>query len=498
MAILGAYIVPHPPLIIPEVGRGNEKAIQNTIDSYNDVAREIASLKPDTIVVISPHTTIYADYFHISPGIKASGDMAQFSAPEVNMEVKYDDRLAMTISGESTAEGIFAGTQGQQDKKLDHATFIPLYFVNKYYTDYEVVRCGFSGMGPLEHLKFGRAIRYAAEDLGRNIVIIASGDLSHKLKEDGPYGFAAEGPVFDEYIVKAIRQADLLAFLTAPQDICSGAAECGLNSFRIMAGALDGYNIESKFYSYEGPFGVGYAVGSFKPHPAGADNASGSYGSADTNQADNNIGFRAAEDLETAYKEQFKYEMSRARSGESPIVSFARNYLEKYITTGIKEDVSSFTDELSKSSSEDAALELEEFAGKKAGAFVSIKKHGQLRGCIGTTEAVRSDLLHEVAENAISAGVHDPRFMPIKEEELQELTYSVDVLGAAEPIEDMSYLDPSEYGVIVTSGSKRGLLLPDLEGVDTAMQQVEIACSKAGITEDEEISLERFKVTRYK
>ena len=66
MAILGAYIVPHPPLIIPEVGRGNEKAIQSTIDSYNEVAREIASLKPDTIVVISPHTTIYADYFHIS------------------------------------------------------------------------------------------------------------------------------------------------------------------------------------------------------------------------------------------------------------------------------------------------------------------------------------------------------------------------------------------------------------------------------------------------
>ena len=497
MAILGAYIVPHPPLIIPEVGRGNEKAIQSTIDSYNEVARKIASLKPDTIVVISPHTTIYADYFHISPGIRASGDMAQFSAPEVNMEVRYDDRLAMTISGESTAEGIFAGTQGEQDKKLDHATFIPLYFVNKYYTDYKVVRCGFSGMGPLEHLKFGRAIRYAADDLGRNIVIIASGDLSHKLKEDGPYGFAAEGPVFDEYIVKAIKQADLLAFLTAPQDICSGAAECGLNSFRIMAGALEGYDIESEFYSYEGPFGVGYAVGSFKPHPAGKDDRSVTCEVAGTAQTTGNNGYSAAKDLETAYTEQFKYQMDLARKGESPIVSFARNYLEKYIKTGIKSDVSDFAEELVQGT-EPAKSELASFAKTKAGAFVSIKKHGQLRGCIGTTEAIRSDLLHEVAENAISAGIHDPRFMPIKEDELPELTYSVDVLGAAEPIDDMSYLDPSEYGVIVTSGSKRGLLLPDLEGVDTAMQQVEIACSKAGITEDEEISLERFKVTRYK
>ena len=90
MAILGAYIVPHPPLIIPEVGRGNEKAIQSTIDSYNEVARKIASLKPDTIVVISPHTTIYADYFHISPGEGAVGSFARFGAPQVSFDEKYD------------------------------------------------------------------------------------------------------------------------------------------------------------------------------------------------------------------------------------------------------------------------------------------------------------------------------------------------------------------------------------------------------------------------
>lgn len=472
MSILAAYIVPHPPLIIPEVGGGQEKTIQDTIDSYEAVAREIAELKPETIVVISPHTTLYADYFHISPGIKAQGDMAQFAAPQVSMEVRYDDRLATTISGESTAEGIYAGTQGEQNKKLDHATFIPLYFVNKYYKDYKVVRCGFSGMGPIEHLKFGRAIRYAAEDLDRDIVVIASGDLSHKLTKDGPYGFAEEGPVFDEYIVKAIKEADLLAFLTAPSDMCSGAAECGLNSFRIMAGVLEGYDIESKLYSYEGPFGVGYAVGSFKP----VLSCSGSDGPQ-------------VPSLEKQYKEQFELQMSEARKGESPIVAFARNYLEQYVRTGIKEDVDKLASKLETAS---------DFSTRRAGAFVSIKKHGQLRGCIGTTEAIRKDLLHEVAENAISAGIHDPRFAPVREDELPELTYSVDVLGEAEPVEDTSYLDPSVYGVIVTSGSKRGLLLPDLEGVDTAMQQVEIACRKAGIEDDEEITLERFRVTRYK
>lgn len=486
MSILAAYIVPHPPLIIPEVGGGREKMIQSTIDSYEAVAREISKLKPETIVVISPHTTLYADYFHISPGIKAQGDMAQFAAPNVSMEVRYDDRLATTISGESTAEGIYAGTQGEQEKKLDHATFIPLYFVNKYYTDYKVVRCGYSGMGPIEHLKFGRAIRYAAEDLERDIVVIASGDLSHKLTKDGPYGFAKEGPVFDEYIVKAIKSADLLAFLTAPSDMCSGAAECGLNSFRIMAGVLEECDVESKLYSYEGPFGVGYAVGSFKPSRAAIVPDSGTQTRA------------RRPSLEEQYKEQFRLQMSKARKGESPIVSFARNYLEHYVRTGSRADVEEMASKLYKDPCEASAETLNDFSNHRAGAFVSIKKHGQLRGCIGTTEAIRKNLLFEVAENAVSAGIHDPRFMPVKEDELSELTYSVDVLGDAEPIDDMSFLDPAVYGVIVTSGSKRGLLLPDLEGVDTAIQQVEIACSKAGIEEDEEISLERFKVTRYK
>ena len=466
MAVLGTYIVPHPPLIIPEVGSGREKEIQNTIDSYDAVAREIASLKPETIVVISPHTALYADYFHISPGPAAHGDMMQFGAPHVSMDVEYDNELIMTISGESMAQGIPAGTQGQQDPALDHATFIPLYFVNKYYTDYKVVRSGFSGMGPAEHLKFGRAIRYAAEDLNRKIVLIASGDLSHKLKEEGPYGFASEGPVFDDYIVKAIKDNDLLKFLTAPSDICSGAAECGLHSFQVMCGVLDGYETRSKFYSYEGPFGVGYGVGSFIPL-----------------KADKSV------DLETAFNNAFSDQMDQTRKTESPIVSFARKFLEEYIRSGKRLNI----DQLA----EDCSVP-DDFSSQAAGAFVSIKKHGQLRGCIGTTSAVQKNIIGEVAANAISAGMRDPRFLPVAEEELFDLTYSVDILGEAEPISSLEELDPALYGVIVTSGSKRGLLLPDLEGIDDPEEQVSIACQKAGIGPDEDFEMERFKVERFR
>jgi len=131
------------------------------------------------------------------------------------------------------------------------------------------------------------------------------------------------------------------------------------------------------------------------------------------------------------------------------------------------------------------------------GAFICIKKHGQLRGCIGTIGATQSNLAAEVIQNAISAAVSDPRFEPVQEDELEHLTYTVDVLSAAEPVGSLSELDPKVYGVIVESGPKRGLLLPDLDGIDTIEDQVGIAMRKAGIRDGELISLYRFQVTRH-
>ncbi|MCF8009162.1 MAG: AmmeMemoRadiSam system protein A [Halanaerobiales bacterium] len=134
---------------------------------------------------------------------------------------------------------------------------------------------------------------------------------------------------------------------------------------------------------------------------------------------------------------------------------------------------------------------------KKAGVFVSIKKNNQLRGCIGTIEPKAKDIGHEIVENAISASTKDPRFNSIKEDELDDLNLSVDVLGPKEKVEDISKLNPKKYGVIVKRGFKVGLLLPNLEGIDTVDQQLDIALRKAGIYPDEEYEIMRFKVERY-
>ena len=134
---------------------------------------------------------------------------------------------------------------------------------------------------------------------------------------------------------------------------------------------------------------------------------------------------------------------------------------------------------------------------ERAGVFVSIKKFGELRGCIGTFEPTKANVAEEIISNAISSATRDPRFPPVNAAELPHLSYSVDILTKPEPVEDQSQLDPKRYGAIVESGGRRGLLLPDLEGVNTVEEQIDICCRKAGISPQEPIKLYRFRVRRY-
>ena len=139
----------------------------------------------------------------------------------------------------------------------------------------------------------------------------------------------------------------------------------------------------------------------------------------------------------------------------------------------------------------------DDMISRAAGTFVSIHKMGQLRGCIGTIAATQDNIAEEIIQNAISASTRDPRFDPITADELKFLDISVDVLGKTEDIDSMSELDVKRYGVIVSHGIKRGLLLPNLDGVDNVEQQVEIARQKGGIREDEPYTLQRFEVVRH-
>ncbi len=168
-----------------------------------------------------------------------------------------------------------------------------------------------------------------------------------------------------------------------------------------------------------------------------------------------------------------------------PYVQLAANTINFYIRSG----------KIYRPSDEELT---EEMRSSRAGAFVSIHKNGELRGCIGTIGATKINLAEEIIANAISASVHDPRFSPVRPDELDKLQISVDVLGEAEAIESAKQLDVKRYGVIVEKGYRRGLLLPDLEGVDTVDYQIYIAKRKAGITDQEKgVRMYRFEVIRH-
>ncbi|HEX3000349.1 MAG TPA: AmmeMemoRadiSam system protein A [Armatimonadota bacterium] len=460
MPVLGAFIVPHPPIILPEIGRGEEKKIQKTIDSYREVARRVKNLKPETIVLTSPHSVMYADYIHISPGEKATGDMRQLRAPQVTVTAFYDTAFVREISQLSEAAGIAAGTLGERNPTLDHGTMLPLLFINEQFTDYKLVRTGLSGLTPADHYRFGMCIAEAANKTGKRVVIVASGDLSHKTRADGPYGYAEEGVQFDREITAAMASGDFLKFLAFSPEFAEKAAECGLRSCIIMAGAFDGIDVDAELLSYEGTFGVGYGIASFLPK-----------------------GLNPERHLLETYFRQEKDRLQKIKETEDEYVRLARNSVEHFITTGRRLP-------LPDGLPDDMFL-------TKAGVFVSLKKFGNLRGCIGTISPVTGSVAEEILRNAVSSCSEDPRFDKVRPDELSDLIYSVDVLSPPEPITSETALDVRRYGVIVSAGHKRGLLLPNLEGVDTIEQQVSITRQKAGIRPGEKVSLERFEVVRH-
>lgn len=460
MSVLAGFMVPHPPMIIPEIGRGSEAQIEETIRAYEKVAEEIAVLKPETIIITSPHSVMYTDYFHISPGRRARGSFAGFRAGQVKFEELYDEELVDQICLLATESHFPAGTLGERDARLDHGTMVPLWFIRRKYDGFKIVRTGLSGLPLTDHYAFGMMLREAAGALGRRVVMVASGDLSHKLQSYGPYGYAPEGPEYDSRIMDVCGRAAFGELLSFDETFCEKAAECGHRSFVILAGALDGRAVKANVLSHQDVTGVGYGICTFYPD---------------------------GEDPERHFLEKhlkrLEADVSAKTEKADPYVKLARRSLETYIREGktmaVPEDLP------------------EEMLRTRAGAFVSIHKHGKLRGCIGTIGPTAKNVAQEIIRNAVSASTRDPRFDPVTEDELRWLEINVDVLGKPERIDSADDLDVKRYGVIVSCGSRRGLLLPDLEGVDTPEQQISIAMQKGGIGKNDAYTLERFEVVRH-
>ena len=408
---------------------------------------------------------MFSDAIAISNEEKIKGNLIKFRDFETNIELEIDkefnDELLNLCKSENiSATGIDSNLlrRFNKDYELDHGTMVPMYFINKYYTDYKLVHITYSILNDIELYKFGMAIQKTAKNLNKNTVIIASGDLSHRLTEDGPYEYSPQGAKFDKELIENLENGNVVNIFNMDKCMIEEAGECGLRSLYILLGAMEGNSIQGELLSYEGPFGVGYGVMKFKQESENISNL---------------------DKLLKIKEESFNKKIYNS----NPYVKLAReslNYYFKYKRLMI--------------ASNDLPREMLE---ERHGVFVSLKKFGQLRGCIGTIFPTTDCVANEIIRNAIQAAIADPRFLEVTEDELVDIDISVDVL--TNPIKAIKEeLNPKIYGVIVSKGQNRGLLLPDLEGVDTVEEQLNIACQKGGIDPNSDYSIEKFEVIRYK
>lgn len=464
--IIGRYILPHPPVLIPEIGKEQAKTAHQTAAAFQTVAEEIAEKKPDTIIITSPHAQFFRDYFFISDQPRISGDMSQFGKKNILLGFDNHVKLAQNIAENAAAKGIPAGSMEHKallrqnmDYDLDHGIIVPMYFICRQYHDFRLVPIALSGRSNTDHYRLGMAIAEAVQNNDCRAVLIASGDLSHKQKEDGPYGFTAEGPHFDEIIENLLVQGDAPGILNIDNYLAEKAAQCGLYSFDILLGTLEGNAFTTEVLSHEAPFGVGYMAA--KIHQG-----------------------ETAPSALKQYNEICNAALSRLVEGKERFPQrLARQALRYYLETGQEMEPPQDTPQT--------------WLNRRGGVFVCFKNRSDLRGCIGTLGATHPTLAEEIINNAISAGTKDPRFPKIHRGELKELSVTVDILGPLENIDSEKDLDPHRYGVVVSAGSKRGVLLPNLEDINTVEMQIRVAKHKAGIHRFRPVTLQRFEVTRY-
>ena len=446
-----AGFFPHPPIMLPEIGGPELSKMTATVEAVEAASALIVSQKPETLVILSPHNYVFPDGAAIIAAPRLYGNLAAFGYPELAMDVRTDMDLAEEIVNKASQQtDIYRLDAAWSDRfghplSVDQGTFVPLYYLRK---------AGFTGpiviMAPRfddydSMTRLGDIVIKAAKTLGRRNAVIASGDLSHRLLQGSPNGYTPNGAVFDKLVMEALLKQNLSGLTDLSRSFIDEIATCGLPSVYCLFGALRHFRPVMPVYAYEAPFGVGYGVALYLPEGQ-----------------EDQVVKRAPSDI-------------RVRLARESITY----YLQHHALMAVPKD-------------------LPEELQDQAGTFVSLHKGSRLRGCIGTFLPIHLNTASEIIHNAVSAATRDPRFSPVSLEELADIDISVDVLGKPEAVTSASELNPKKYGVIVMSHARTGLLLPDLEGVDTVEQQISIAKEKAGIPPQIQPDLYRFTVDRYK
>ena len=496
-SLVFAGIAPHPPIMVPEVGGEAIVEVNDSIAAMAELTERVVKSGAETVVMISPHAPLEAAAFVAYDGPKLYGDFSMFRAPTATVHAQLDDELLTEIRLAAEQHDLI--TLRIRNSDLDHGTAVPLYFLQRNGWHGKVVALGYSFLSNEDHLRFGKCIKQAIEKLQRPVAFIASGDLSHRLRLDAPAGYNPDAHLFDEAVVDAIRGNSTSRIVSIDQQLRRLAGECGYRSMLVAIGVAEDSDANCEVISYEAPFGVGYLVAQLVRcagvPPATSEPPAVTSGPVSEPGADRGPREGSPRGMVVATASSDTSASSVQSTDFSRVLPvLARRTIETFITSGEVIDPPSPPAIPTGRDSETAEL-----LSARAACFVSIKTlEGDLRGCIGTIEPEKQTLAEEIIWNAISAATRDPRFPAVTKDELPQLKYSVDVLSAPEPTK-MTDLDPAIYGVLVEDEHSlhRGLLLPNLEGIETAGRQVEIASRKAGIKPGTPVKLFRFRADRY-
>jgi len=428
MSSVFGIIAPHPPIMVHAVGGSRAETTRASLDALASAARTLATFDPDTIVVMSPHAPALSDAFAVDDSPGYSGSLAQFGDP-APYEWVGDPVLAHALIAELEARSLPAVARSSDARLragwLDHATIVPLSFIEPTHRK-AIVIVSLSYLPYQAHRTVGEALRSAADKTGRRIAFLASGDMSHRLTRDAPAGYSPRAVDLDAAIRDHVAHGAFSDLMRIDPDLVDAGGECGLRSFIALGGYAGDDPVPTRVLAYEGPWGVGYMTAL--------------------------VGQDALDVAGDSPLQTPESGMKGGTAGEdrSEIVRYARSVIVSHVGGSSPPHAPTLND-----------AEYPECAG----VFVSLHRGGSLRGCIGTILPTRPTLAEEVAANAVQASTADPRFPPISVAELDDLDISVDVLHAPEECA-IEELDPKRYGVIVTKGWRRGLLMPDLEGVE--------------------------------
>lgn len=256
-----AAITPHPPIIIPTIGKENLKLVKKTIEAMETLGQKLNRVNPDIIIIISPHGPIFTDAFCLNLSEKYFGNFTAFG--DLITKLEFNGNLDIVYKIREKTE-IVVPTTMISEPNLDHGILVPLYYLTKNLKNFSIIPIGYSFLDYKKHLEFGEKIKEEIILSNKKIAVIASGDLSHRLTFDAPAGYSPQGKIFDKKLINLLKKKSINQILNLNPNLIEEAGECGLRSILILLGVIKNLNYQPELLSYEGPFGVGYLVMNFK------------------------------------------------------------------------------------------------------------------------------------------------------------------------------------------------------------------------------------------